>query len=249
MNHPLPLTAAIITHNEAANLAELLPLLDFCREIVIVDSDSHDATTEVARPYARVVRHPLANFAQQRNLAIMHATQPWILSIDADERPIPAFRRELARLIPRTSHSAFHVPIRSTIFNRRFRFSGTQDDRPLRLFRRDRAHWIGAVHERLNVQGTVAQLESHLEHRTLPDLPAFLAKMRRYTSLEAAARVGRGQQATWRQFWLAPPREVFRRLIWKQGWLDGPQGWAFAALSGFSEWILARELLRIRRND
>jgi hypothetical protein len=38
-----------------------------------------------------------------------------------------------------------------------------------------------------------------------------------------------------------PPQEVFRRLIYKQGFADGPTGWAFAWLSGLSEWVLARE--------
>ena len=37
----------------------------------------------------------------------------------------------------------------------------------------------------------------------------------------------------------APLREVFRRLVWKRGILDGPEGWAFCLLSGLSEWVLA----------
>jgi len=239
---------AIIAHNEAKNLAELLPLLRFSREIVVVDSGSTDATRDVARRYARVVEHPFQDFAQQRNTALAHTTQPWVLSIDADERPIPSLAREISRRLPHTSHSAFRVPIRSTIFERRFRFSGTQDDRPIRLFRREQSHWSGAVHERLIVNGTIGSLSAHLEHHTLPDLPSFLVKMRRYTAMEAAARLSQGKHANWRNLWLAPPREIFRRLIWKQGWLDGPQGWAFAALSGFSEWVLAREQLRMRHD-
>jgi hypothetical protein len=40
---------------------------------------------------------------------------------------------------------------------------------------------------------------------------------------------------------------VFRRLIWKQGWLDGPAGWTFCLLSGLSEWLLASEHRRLWR--
>ena len=74
----------------------------------------------------------------------------------------------------------------------------------------------------------------------MPDLHAFLAKTHRYTSLEAHARVAAGQRPSRRDAWIAPPREVIRRLLWKQGLLDGPEGWAFCLLSGLSEWILAR---------
>jgi hypothetical protein len=124
------------------------------------------------------------------------------------------------------------------------RFGGTQDDRPIRLFRRGRAEWVGRVHEVLRVDGPVRALRWGMAHRTQPDLETFLTKMHRYTRLEAAERVARGRRPS---RWPAPTlaaREVFRRLIWKRGALDGPEGWAFAALSGVYEWVLAREHAR-----
>jgi hypothetical protein len=131
------------------------------------------------------------------------------------------------------------VPIRSRIFGRPFRFSGTQDDRPIRLFRRGAAVWEGDVHEVLRVRGPVGVLRTGFEHETLPNLAAFLRKMDRYTTLEARQRVATGREPRWRERWLAPAVEIGRRLIWKRGLLDGPQGWAFCLLSGLSQWVLA----------
>jgi len=54
-----------------------------------------------------------------------------------------------------------------------------------------------------------------------------------------------GRRPKRRDAYLAPPREVFRRLIYKRGVLDGPAGWAFCFLSGLSEWVLAREHRRL----
>jgi len=68
---------------------------------------------------------------------------------------------------------------------------------------------------------------------------AFLAKMHRYTMLEARGRVAAGRAPRRGDAWIAPAREVFRRLVWKRGFLDGPEGWAFCLLSGLSEWVLA----------
>jgi hypothetical protein len=103
----------------------------------------------------------------------------------------------------------------------------------------------------LQVTGRVGRLCHGLEHETLPNLHAFLAKMHRYTMLEAEARVAAGRPPRRRDAWIAPIREVVRRLVWKQGILDGPQGWAFGLLSGLSERVLAdrhRRLWEAARN-
>ncbi len=236
------ITAALITRDEEQNLAELLPLLDWVDQVVVVDGGSCDGTLDVARRHGcRVVSRRFNDFATQRNLAIALARGEWVFSLDADERPTPRLVAEIRRRLPGTRWAAFRVPIRSTIFGRPIRRSGTQDDRPIRLFRRELGRWVGRVHEVLRVSGRVGRLDAWLEHCTQQNLQVFLTKMHRYTRLEAAARVAAGQPPRRRDAWIAAPREVFRRLIYKQGLLDGPAGWAFSLLSGLSEWVQARE--------
>jgi glycosyltransferase involved in cell wall biosynthesis len=240
------ITAAIIAMNEARNLEELLPELDWVDEIVVVDGGSADATAAVARRHGcRVSVRPFDTFARQRNHALDLSAGEWVLSIDADERPTPPLVAEIRRTTRLSRYSAYRIPIQSSIFGRTFRASGTQDDRPVRLFRREAARWDGSVHERLRVSGRVGRLQSRLRHQTQPDLHAFLVKMHRYTMLEAQARVESGRRPRGRDAWILPAREVFRRLVWKRGFLDGPQGWAFSLLSGLSEWVLAERHRRL----
>jgi glycosyltransferase involved in cell wall biosynthesis len=242
------ITAAIIALNEEQKLPGLLARLDWVDEIVVVDGGSHDATFHIARRHGcHVVRRTLDSFARQRNFASQLASGDWVFSIDADERPTRRLIDEIRGRVARGPQQAFRVPIRSTIFGRPLRRSGTQDDCPVRLFRRQSARWAGDVHEVLKVAGRIGRLDSWLEHETLPDLPAFLAKIERYTTLEARARVAAGRRPAWYAPWLAPPREAFRRLFWKQGLLDGPAGWAFCLLSGLSEWVLAGKHRRLWR--
>jgi glycosyltransferase involved in cell wall biosynthesis len=242
------ITAVIIAANEAPNLQELLPQLDWVDEIVVVDGGSVDATAAVARSLgARVACRPFDTFARQRNHALGLAGGDWVLSIDADERPAPRLAAEIRGRIVRARHAAFRIRIRSRIFGRRLRGSGTQDDCPIRLFRREGARWVGDVHEVLRVSGPVGRLRQGLRHDTYPDLDAFLAKMHCYTMLEARARVRAGRPPRRHDAWIAPAREIFRRLVWKRGLLDGPEGWAFSVLSGLSEWVLARRHRRLWR--
>ncbi len=246
MSRPPTLTAAIIALDEQANLADLLPRLDWVDEIVVVDGGSRDDTAAVARRHGcRVIARPMDDFASQRNCALDHARGDWVLSIDADERPGPGLAAEIRRRIARGAQAAYRVPIRSWIFGGRVRRAGTQDDCPVRLWLRGWARWQGPVHERLQVEGRIGRTDAWLVHRTLPNLDAFLAKMHRYTRIEARARVEAGRAPQWRDAWLAPAREFLRRLVWKQGALDGPHAWAFCALSGLSEWVLAREHRRL----
>jgi hypothetical protein len=258
------ITAALITLNEERSLPALLARLDWVSEIVVVDGGSTDRTVAIAQAHGcRVVVHPFDTFAAQRNRAIALARGDWVLSIDADERPTPAFATEARDRIARADCGAFRVPIRSRIFGRPFRYSGTQDDLPIRLFRRGTAVWEGAVHEvlrvtptapasggrqppdnvaaprTLNITARIGRLRAWLEHDTLPTLASFLQKMDRYTGLEARRRIAVGRAPRSRDRWLAPAMEVGRRLIWKKGLLDGPQGWAFCLLSGLSQWMLA----------
>ena len=242
MNRVPTITAAIIAQDEAANLRELLPRLDWVDEIVVVDGGSRDATQQVARSFGcRVAVRSFDAFARQRNHALQLATGDWVLSIDADERPTARLAAEIRRSITRARWKGFRIPIRSSIFGRPIRRSGTQDDLPVRLARRDSARWTGDVHEVLQVSGRVARLENWLEHRTLSSVEVFMTKMNCYTTLAAEARVSAGRRPRWSDALIAPVREVARRLVWKQGILDGPAGWRFCFLSGLSEWVLAKK--------
>jgi glycosyltransferase involved in cell wall biosynthesis len=246
MTHIPTITAAIIAQDEAANLQELLPRLDWVDEIVVLDGRSKDATEEVARSFGcRVEVRPFDTFAQQRNHALQMVGGDWVLSIDADERPTQDLVTEIRHKITQDRYAGFRIPIRSSIFGRPFRHSGTQDDLPVRLFRREAARWTGDVHEILKVSGGVGRLESWLEHRTLSSVEIFMTKMNRYTTLAAEARVSAGRSPRLSDALIAPVREVARRLVWKRGILDGPAGWRFCFLSGLSEWVLAKKHRRL----
>ena len=242
------ISVAIITHNEEKNLPGLLAGLDWVDEIVVVDSGSTDRTLSIARAFTdRIWTHVFSDYAAQRNWAINHCRGEWVLSIDADERPTERLRQEVLDRINDPEIAAYRIPIHSTILGHRFRFSGTQDDRPVRLFRRGCGTWFGQVHEQLSVNGRVGKMRGAMDHFTLPDLQGFLMKLNRYTTAEAQIRYESGIPCSgWDLFW-RPVREVVRRLIWKKGILDGPKGWLFCTLSSFSTWIVLlkhRELLR-----
>jgi glycosyltransferase involved in cell wall biosynthesis len=100
----MPLTAIVLTYNEAGNIAACLKGVGPVPDVVIVDSGSTDATIELAktaRPDVRVLRHPFQDFGDQRNWAIDNCggSNAWILFVDADEFCTPALLEEIARFV------------------------------------------------------------------------------------------------------------------------------------------------------
>ena len=148
----------IVARDEAHNLADCLAAARWADErVVVVDAASRDATLEIARRDADVVAvRPFDDFASQRNAALALASGDWVLSVDADERITPELAAEIRRVIADRDapYRGYRVPIRSEILGRRFAFSGTQHDHPLRLFRRDSGRWVGLVHETVDLDGT-----------------------------------------------------------------------------------------------
>ncbi len=244
----------ILAKNEAENLPRCLATVNWANEvIVVVDQASRDQTEAIARRVADlVVIRTFDDFAGQRNAALGLASGDWVFAIDADERASPELAAEIRRVTsdPRNPHAGFRVPIRSVILGRPFRYSGTQHDRPLRLFRRSSGRWVGTVHETVDLKGSVGLLSHALQHRTLSDMRTFLRKINEYATLEAIKfeREGRRYRAT--DLTVRPVWTFFKLYLGKQGFRDGLEGFVFCALSGLSAAVRHwkhRELIRARR--
>ncbi len=247
------ISALVLAKNEAANLADCLTALAWVDEsIVVVDAASQDDTHAIAVRHAdRVEVRAFDDFASQRNAALGLATKDWVFAVDADERATPELALEIRRVTSEAScqHAGFRVPIRSVILGRSFGYSGTQYDLPLRLFRRGRGHWVGAVHETVDLKGTAGQLKHALQHRTIPDMQTFLRKINEYTTLEAIKFEREGRRTRAVDLTLRPAWTFAKLYVGKQGFRDGVEGLAFCALSGMSVAVRHwkhRERLRAR---
>lgn len=250
-------SALVLARDEADNLADCLASLAWADEtIVVVDAASRDATESIARASAdRVLVRRFDDFASQRNAALDLATGDWVFAVDADERASTELAEEVRRAVgnPSTPHVGFRVPIRSEVLGRPFRFSGTQHDRPLRLFRRGAGRWVDEVHETVELKGNSGDLREALHHRTLSDMSTLLRKLDHYTTLEARKlhRQGRAPRAA--DLTLRPAWTFLKLYLGKGGHRDGLEGFVFCAMSavslGVRFWKLRELHLNTTSND
>jgi glycosyltransferase involved in cell wall biosynthesis len=228
------ISATIITHNESANIARAIRSLACADEVVVVDSNSDDATREIASSLgARVIRNDFVGFAAQKNFAGSQAQHDWILSLDADEELNPdaqAAIMEWKRSAPMSA--GYRFTRRAQYLGRWILHSGWYPDFKLRLFDRRTGSWKGAfVHESVTVEGTVATLPGEILHYTCNSLNEHLQRIEFYTDLAAKEMLDRNEQVSFARRALAPPWIFFNTYLVKLGVLDGQQGYLIAKMA------------------
>jgi len=92
----IPVSAVLIVKNAARELPACLASVNFCAEILVVDSGSTDATVAIAEAAgARVIRSHWRGFGAQKQFAVEQAAYDWVLCIDTDERVSDRLRQSL----------------------------------------------------------------------------------------------------------------------------------------------------------
>jgi glycosyltransferase involved in cell wall biosynthesis len=244
------LSVTVITKNEAANIADALKSVAWADEIIVVDSESTDATVDMARQYTgHVVVHPWAGYVAQKNFAGSLASHDWILSIDADERVTPALADEIRALLATTpAASGFRIPRVARHLGRWIRTTDWYPDLQLRLYDRRKARWVGAyVHEGVAVDGSIGQLRSELEHHPYKDIADHLETINRYTTYAARQMHEAGQRTSMLAIVGHPPFAFFRNYILKGGFRDGTTGLIISALNAHYVYLKFAKLWELQR--
>lgn len=244
----MKITATIITLDEERKIARAIESLRCCDEILVLDCGSVDRTVELAEKLgARVLEHPWAGYAEQKNWAASQAAHDWILSIDADEALSEALEGEIWNVKKNgPKYDAYTMPRLAQYMGRWILHSGWYPDRKVRLYHRDRARWVGDfVHENLEVKGRLGHFESNLLHFTCDSLSEHLKTMDRYTTLAAEELVSRKSPIGLRQLSFDPAWTFLKTYLLQRGFLDGVEGLTIAymaALYTFLKYAKARNM-------
>src|ERR1700685_468341 len=137
-----PLSAIILTHDEAENIGDCLATLEWADDVVIVDSGSTDETIAralEARPDVRVFTNPFQDFGAQRNWALDNTSprHDWILFLDADERCNAACSEGIRNAVEAPGeHVGFYLTCRNFFLGRWIKHATLYPSWQLRLMKR-----------------------------------------------------------------------------------------------------------------
>jgi glycosyltransferase involved in cell wall biosynthesis len=234
------LSICIITLNEAHDLPRLLKSAEgVAEEIVVVDSGSTDATVEIALGAGvRVLTRAWTNYAEQKNFAAAHASENWILLLDADEELSSELRESILKWKAAPPQFPVYEMARLAWFlGAWIRHSRWYPDWQRRLFDRREAQFSGAIHESLQFQGAAGRLHGDLLHYTVRDLQEQRQKSEEYSTLSARAMFESGRR-DWRAAkWFATPWAWFQYFVLGAGFLDGYRGFLIARSAAHTVWL------------
>ena len=199
----LPITVLVAVKNEEANLPKCLASLSRAERIILLDSQSQDATNEIATSLgAEIVQfHYSGGYPKKRQWGLneLDISTEWVLLLDADEVVPQVLWDEIGRAISEPGGpEAFLITKAFHFLGRRFRFGGFSHSAVL-LFRKGRAEFEELessiatthdmeVHERVIVDGTVGVISTPLIHQDFKGLTAYIDRHNQYSSWEAGVR-------------------------------------------------------------
>lgn len=231
------ISATIITFNEESNIKAACESVAWADEIVVVDSNSTDATRELAAASgARVITNTWPGFGAQKQFAVEQAQHEWIFSLDADERVSDELKRSIEALRKQTQLAdGYEIPRRTYYQQRWIRGGGWYPDRQLRLFKKSHGHWKQRhIHESvaMNPDSRVEKLNGDLLHYTSPDAAHHHRMIgERYAPLAAQQMFEEGRRTSTLRVASAGPAAFIRSLILKGGLRDGFAGFTIASFA------------------
>jgi len=206
MSARVPVSVIVPIKNEAGNLPRCLDSIRWANEIFVVDSQSTDASVEMAQQRgAQVVQfHFNGTWPKKKNWALENLPfrNEWVFILDADEVLPPEAEQEFAKAIVEAGEIAGYW------INRRFMFMGKwlrhsyYPNWNLRLFRHslgryekltetDTRSGDNEVHEHVIVRGATSRLRCEMDHYAFPSVEVFIEKHNRYSNWEARVSADR----------------------------------------------------------
>jgi len=203
----VPVSVVIPTRNEEPNLERCLHSVHWASEIFVVDSQSKDRTTQIAKQFgAKVVQFRYeGGWPKKKNWALenLHFENQWVLLLDADEVLMPGGQSEIDSVIRTKTDVAGYWINRGFIFlGKRLKYS-YYPNWNLRLFKHpagrfeklvdgEMASGDVEIHEHVVVRGQTGRLRTELEHYAFPSVESFIEKHNRYSNWEARFQLESG---------------------------------------------------------
>lgn len=162
------ISACILTKNEEENIERCLQnIAPYVDEIVIVDGYSTDKTVEIARKYTDAIyqREFSGSFAVERNYSIEKSTGDCVFIMDADEVCDKSLLVKIRDLTNQNKYDAYSFIRKDVIPSGEvLELELGYPEINVRLAKRDKLRFYGAIHERAVVFGKVKFIPEIIYH-------------------------------------------------------------------------------------
>ncbi len=241
----------MITFNNSRTVEKALLSVDpWASEIIVVDSHSTDDTFEIVKRYATTCeQRAWPGFRDQYNYCVSLAQNDWVIFLDADEVISPELSEEIAPRLEKDNgrYDGYIAHRRNFYLGRWIMHGGWVPDCEIRLFRKSRGGFEGALHANVKVRGSVGELKNYYYHYNYKDLADQIATINRYSETAARDMLEEGRGFSYVDLMFRPPLRFIKEYIFKRGFLDGTPGLVIAVSTMYYVFVKYAKLWELER--
>ena len=250
----IKLSVVIITYNEEKNIKRCIESVkDVADEILIVDSFSKDATKAIALEYpVRFVEHAFAGHIEQKNWAMEHAANDYVLSLDADEALSETLKDSILDAKKNWTDAGFQFNRLTNYCGKWIKHCGWYPDVKVRMVYRKLSSWGGVnPHDELRVdhKSEPVHLKGDLLHYSFYTIDQHIETIKKFSSISAKQKFEMNKNASIVKLWLAPAFKFFQSYFLQLGFLDGFYGLVVCANSAHATFLKYAKLRALNKGD
>lgn len=223
------LTIALIARNEAVMLPDFFKSHAFTPNVILYDDFSTDDTAAIAKAHGATVIPAItesSDFSFKRNIIHKKVTTRWVLWLDADERITAEALKDLEALLRSPAPPAgVRFRMQHYFLGKKMRGRHWRGWKGVRLAEVAASEWVGAVHEKLEVDGHVADVLPPLQHLGDVNYRERAEKSLRYNLLEIERMP---EKPSFASVLMRPVVAMLRYYLLNFGFIDGKAGLIFA---------------------
>ena len=232
------LTVIIPCKNEEKHIVECIKSArQVADEIIVADSGSTDRSLELVRQMGdcRIIEREYRFSGDFKNWAIPHASCPWVLIVDADERLTDRLAASIRKVLTDGSgkYHAYRTSFDCYFLGRHLKYCGWNTD-AIRLFRSDCRYGGRLVHDDIDIDPQqVGKLKGSFIHYSISSYDQYFEKYLRYTAWGAEILQQKGRRATFISLFFRPVFRFLHLYLIRGGILDGLPGLQVCMLTAF----------------
>jgi glycosyltransferase involved in cell wall biosynthesis len=236
------ISVLVQTHNEAAHIEKCITSAKLLSDdIVVVDMESADRTSEIAKQLgAKVITFPFSSYVEPgRSFGIKQIKSKWVFILDADERMTQELSNEIKSMITSTKYTYFKIPRKNKFGGMIWlKHGGWWPDSQMRLIKIDAFQsWPSAIHSTPIIHGEMGYLQQPFEHHFHGNVETMIQKTLVFEDIESELLFKADKPVSTLTFFRKFCMELFRRGLAKLGFLDGAIGIMESIYQAYSKTI------------
>lgn len=254
MQNTEKISAVILVKNAEKTIGECLESLRQFGEVVLLDNGSTDATVEIVGkfPNVKVFSEPnFYGFGKMKNIAVSHATNDWILSIDSDEVLMSGIVSKI-NAMQLNENTVVALSRLNYYGDRCMKCCGWYPDYVWRIFNRKYTCFNeNMVHEGVETKSDTQKfyIKDAMKHYTATSMSSIIDKMNRYTSLSAQQKHEAGKKTCVVVAVLKFIHTFNMNYFFRRGIFYGYKGFVLSLLNASASFLRYMKLYELNKSD